>query len=135
VPTKAQNKPIPGDLTIGPGYFNAFNNFTNALFILDIPMNNKNSSTDTSVAFAQDAWKTIGGDNIEALELGNEPNSYGKGYDPSQYAQDFQQYSDAIAPALSLSNSEPNFYAGGLANLPSSAWNAYVEYLLNWYEQ
>lgn len=125
MPPKAQNKPIPGDLTIGPGYFDAFKNLTNAKFILDIPMNNKNSSTDTSVSFAQSAWNTIGADNIMALELGNEPSSYGKDYDPTQYAQDFQQYSDAIAQALGLSNSEPNFEAGAIGNLPGPQWNAY----------
>jgi len=124
VPTHEQNKSIPGSLTLGPGYFDAFKSYAGAQYIVDIPMSNKATDVDTSVTIAQSAWETIGSENILMLELGNEPNSYGNSYDASQYATQFESFSTAVAQGLNLSTSEPQFLVGSLANLPSADWNA-----------
>jgi len=124
VPAHEQNKSIPGSLTLGPGYFDAFKNYAGAQYIVDIPMSNKATDVDTSVAIAQSAWETVGSENILMLELGNEPNSYGNSYGASQYATQFESFSTAVAQGLNLSTSAPEFLVGSLANQPTSDWNA-----------
>jgi len=94
----------------------------------DIPMNNfqkgaSGSDVQTSTTMAQDAWKTIGSNNILAFELGNEPNSY-PNYAPSDYATQFQQYSNAVSKALNFSDNNPIYLAGGLSYPAVKDYNA-----------
>lgn len=81
------------------------------------------SDVETTTTMAQDAWNTIGKDNILAFELGNEPNSYAN-YEPSDYATQFQEYSDAVSKALGLSNDDPIYLAGGLSFPAVKEFNA-----------
>jgi len=90
----------------------------------DFAKGNKSSDVGTTTTMAEDAWKTIGSDNILAFELGNEPNSYPGTYEPSDYATQFQQYSDSINEALGLSSNDPIYLAGGLSYPALKEWNA-----------
>ena len=83
----------------------------------------KASDVDTTTTMAQDAWERIGSDNILAFELGNEPNSYAN-YEPSDYATQFEQYSDSISKALNFSNNDPIYLAGGLSYPALKEFNA-----------
>jgi len=83
----------------------------------------KGSDVNTTTTMAQDAWKTIGSNSILAFELGNEPNSYAN-YEPSDYATQFEQYSDAISKALNLANNDPIYLVGGLSYPALKEWNA-----------
>lgn len=97
-------------MTIGPSFFDSFNNIE-ADYQLDIPMEKK-TDVDNSVAFTKQAWTTIGADNIVLLELGNEPNSYGTDYAPSDYATQFNTFSTAINSAIGISSDDPRWQVG-----------------------
>ena len=63
-------------MTFGPSYFDAFATLPNARYVIDIPM--KKNKIENSKVFAKDAYGKIGAAKVVALEIGNEPNNYGK---------------------------------------------------------
>lgn len=95
----------------------------------DLPMNDfagiHGSDVNTTVTMAQDAWNTIGSNNIIAIELGNEPNSYSRdNYQISDYVTQFQQYSDAVSQTLGFSSNDPIYVTGDLSYPAVGNWNA-----------
>lgn len=61
-------------LKIGPSYFEGFKNFPGAKYILGVPFASNNLSN--TIAFAKAGVQAIGADNLQAIEIGNEPNAY-----------------------------------------------------------
>ena len=96
VPAAQLNNPRPSGILLGPSFFSSFKNIPNAQYLLDIPMTKKTSTVAGSVAFAKQAYQTIGSANIYTLELGNEPDLYGAGYGVPDYVAEFANYSTAI---------------------------------------
>jgi hypothetical protein len=63
-----------GGTTIGPSYWKLATSFTNAQYIIQVPLATTNVSE--TVAWVQSAVATIGWDKIQAIEIGNEPDLY-----------------------------------------------------------
>ena len=100
-----------GNTTIGPSYWQLCHHFSNTTtFVVQLPMATTNISE--TIAWATSAVNTIGWDQIEALEPGNEADLYGidnlkppkyQGFLTNEtYASLFVNYSTAITAALDV---------------------------------
>jgi hypothetical protein len=99
VPIKGEDDSgIPHNMTFGLTYFDAFATIPNARYVIDIPM--KKGNLQNSQRFAKDAYRKIGADSIAALEIGNEPNNYGKNI--SDYINQWKNWSALILDTLGL---------------------------------
>lgn len=94
-------------MTFGPSYFDAFATLPNARYVIDIPM--KKNKLENSKAFAKDAYKKIGATKVVALEIGNEPNNYGKSI--ADYVKQWTNWSAQILKTLGLNENEKIYQA------------------------
>ena len=93
--------------TVGPPYFQSYKNFitsANNKIIPQVPLGStKNQNLTNALDFIERAVKAIGLDNVESLEIGNEPSAYNDHqYTISEYVQDFKRYERALALDQSL---------------------------------
>ncbi|KAK2589849.1 hypothetical protein QQS21_012471 [Conoideocrella luteorostrata] len=115
--------------TWGPTFFEGFKNFPGTRFVYDIPFAKLNRSN--SLAQAKEALHSIGMENLEALEIGNEPDLYvrqgvrSKPYGPAEYSAEWKAYSDWLVASLGLPN-KPLFqaltFAGATDGQGDRAW-------------
>lgn len=108
---------FPGT-TIGPSYWQLTHNVPNAVYVVQLPLAQRNISE--TIAWAQSAADGIGIDRIQAFEPGNEPDLYpGTDLNPPQYqgqltnetyTGNYTKYVDAIKQAVDIP-SEPFFQA------------------------
>ena len=79
---------------------------------------------------AQSAVNAIGTSNLEALELGNEPDFYvsqgnrPSGWGPSDYASEFHSYADWLVGVLGISSSKKFESLTLAAAHPGGIWSA-----------
>lgn len=107
VPDGEKGKSIPKNMTLGPSYFDAFATIPNAKYVIDIPM--KKGNLQNSKLFAKAAYQKVGASNIEALEIGNEPNNYDKSKDA--YIKQWSNWSSEISTALGLGEDDKIYQA------------------------
>lgn len=93
--------------TVGPPYFQSYKNFitsANNRIIPQVPLGStKNQNLTNALNFIERAVKAIGLDNVESLEIGNEPSAYNDHqYTISEYVQDFKRYERALAQDQTL---------------------------------
>ncbi|KAG8678207.1 hypothetical protein FRC08_017973, partial [Ceratobasidium sp. 394] len=105
--------------TYGPAYFESYLIFPNtSRFILDVNLGNN------SIAIAQHqieaGFKYLGKDRIYSIQLGNEPDHYGRpGWSSSAFTATFLNWTSTLTKALSL---PPRiFQANGFADDPTSS--------------
>ena len=96
------------DSTVGPSFFQSFNNFPGAQYILQVPVATGNLSN--AVAYAQSAWQEVA-DSIRAIELGNEPDLYANPPSPQAYVAQQLQFENAIMGNISDFPTRPIFQA------------------------
>ena len=87
------------------------------------------NTLEQNVEFAKAALKVVGNQNLDSVEIGNEPNFYtnnerGPNYDPARYDAEFVTYSNAIQGNTSLPPG-PDFQAGAIAS-DVRGWDAYA---------
>ncbi|SMR55723.1 unnamed protein product [Zymoseptoria tritici ST99CH_1E4] len=80
-------------LVVGPRYFDAFKNFKNAKFILQVPSANDNLSN--GIAWARKALTTIGYNRLDAVQIGNDPDSW-KGFTVQKYVDRHRKFEKAL---------------------------------------
>ena len=101
---------IPSHVTIGPTFFEGFNNFPGARYHFQVNLaRNDSGALEAAVEEARQAVKKIQG-NLESLEIGNEVDSYPNRVRPADYTvQDYVsewlQYSKMITEQVFLDNS------------------------------
>jgi hypothetical protein len=98
-------------MTFGPAYFDAFATIPNAKYVIDIPM--KKSNLENSKLFAKHAYQKVGQSKITALEIGNEPNNYGK--TQVRYVKEWGNWSAQISTAVGLDEDKKIYQAVALA--------------------
>lgn len=92
---------------LGPEFYQGFKNWGDTLWVYDIPFAAANK-TD-SIDQAKQALSNIG-DNLFALELGNEVDLYvnqkarADGWGPADYVSQFLSYSASLKQSLSLAD-------------------------------
>ncbi|KAL9114080.1 MAG: hypothetical protein Q9227_001852 [Pyrenula ochraceoflavens] len=117
---------IPKNMSIGPSYFDSFNNIPRAAYVVMVPF--ALQMRDQSTEYAREAYSTISQQKIKQLEIGNEPNAYPNihrpaDYDVSDYVQQFISYANTITDAIKQqSNGAPKFEAITIASLASGNW-------------
>lgn len=113
MPIKGEDESgIPHNMTFGPSYFDAFATVPNARYVIDIPM--KKGDLQNSERFVKDAYRLIGADNIVALEIGNEPNNYGKSI--TDYVRQWKNWSAQILDTLGLNADTAIYQAVALSS-------------------
>jgi hypothetical protein len=116
LPVAAQNNyQNVGGTTIGPSYWDLCASFSDAEYIIQVPLATANISE--TVAWTQSAVNALGWDKIQAIEIGNEPDLYSNTYvgvvplQPPEYQGTFTnatyvgnytEYAAAIAAAVDL---------------------------------
>lgn len=87
-----------------------------------------------AVEFAKDCVEAIGIENLNALEIGNEPDLYNasgffpnqtdrpSSYQPPDYVAEFTEFAEALESSLTL-GAGPNFQALGYSNFVADPWN------------
>ena len=124
---------LTANVTVGPTWMEGFTYHDDMRYILQVPL--ARNQLNKTVAFTKAAVQAIGVDNLEAIEIGNEPDLYvgqskrPKGYDLSDWTQQFLQYADAISQNVDLP-SGPIYQAGAFAWHPGHPqWDPYVLFL------
>ena len=116
----------------GPTFYEGFKNWPGTRWIYDVPFAKLNHTLSLDQAKA--AVDSIGLQNLEALELGNEVDLYtnpkqnvrNSSWSPAEYADQFHTYSDWLVNALKLPNG-PLFEVLTLSSAhPGAQWTAYV---------
>ncbi|KAI5455612.1 hypothetical protein BGZ63DRAFT_429703 [Mariannaea sp. PMI_226] len=101
-----QGAGIGQKFVFGPSFYEGIPNWKGTRWIYDVPFALQNH-TD-SYGEAKAAIDSIGLENLEALELGNEPDLYIKqgsrspGWGPQEYVANFNDYSTWLSSALDL---------------------------------
>jgi len=113
-----------GNTTFGPSYWKCFKAFPSASFVFSVPLGI--NDTTTAAAFAKTGIDAVGLQNIEAIELGNEPdlwpgtNAMGVPLLPplyqghitnDSYVYTFGAFASAVSAALDLPQNQPIFQA------------------------
>ncbi|KAI4151785.1 MAG: hypothetical protein LQ340_003309, partial [Diploschistes diacapsis] len=116
---------VPIGITLGPEWFNSFSALPAVKWILDVPL--EFSSVDASVQFAQAGVQAITIANLQAIEIGNEPNFYNDNTETiANYVSAFQNYSAAITSSVpGLSSLDPIYQGATVASgAPLPPWDA-----------
>jgi hypothetical protein len=101
---------IPRNLSIGPAFFEGFNQFPDARFHFHINLaRNDSGALDAAVAEAQEAVNYIKG-NLESLEIGNEVDVFRGTVRPlnwtvADFVSQWLEYSEAITEQVLQNNS------------------------------
>ena len=67
-------RPAFNDLIVGDSFFGSFQNIPNAQYIVNIPLGKRDDAN--AMAFAKSYWNTVGTNNMQAIQVGNEPDLY-----------------------------------------------------------
>ena len=98
---------------IGPSYFDTFKRFQSSSMSIQAPMGAE-LDMENSVAYVQQAWKTLGQNRVAAIALGNEPNSYTKAQDAvALYVKDALDVESHVIKNLSLSGDDSRIFQVG----------------------
>lgn len=125
------NHNLTANRSVGPAWLEGFTRTTNVSYVLQVPLARKNLSN--TIAFTKAAVQAIGKSNLEAIEIGNEPDLYVSPsqkkrvppppYNISSWTQEFLQYANAISQNVDLP-AEPIFQAGSFAwHQNGHSWN------------
>lgn len=109
--------------SLGPAWLEAFQTIPDARYVLEVPLQTQNLGS--SIDYAKIVVPAIGSTNLNAVEVGNEPDLYAGGYSPVQYVNQFIEWSKAIESNTSLPPG-PIFQAGGIASGGLRGWAACV---------
>jgi hypothetical protein len=101
-----------GVFSIGPRYFDVYENFEDAQIIVQAPLGNPISTSNT-LDFVWSAWNRLGqGDKVAAIALGNEVEFiYESG--AQAYVDNALLLQDSIVANLSLSGEAANIFEAG----------------------
>ncbi|KAI0387943.1 hypothetical protein F5Y04DRAFT_286849 [Hypomontagnella monticulosa] len=99
---------MKGGVTIGPSFFDAFKNWPGAKFEFMVPF--RNTSHSHSWKWAEAGMDSIGIENLETLELGNEPNFY-HWFSVSEYAKRYITLHDNLKQRIPSLNNKKIFQA------------------------
>jgi hypothetical protein len=80
-------------LVVGPSYFDAFKNFPNAKFVLQLP--SYHDKLSNSIEWARKALPIIG-DRLDAVQIGNEADLW-KGFSVKKYVDRHAKFEKALA--------------------------------------
>lgn len=98
---------------IGPSYFDTFKRFQKASMSIQAPMGPKLDMENT-VAYVQQAWKTLGQNRVAAIALGNEPNWYTKAQNAVElYVNHAVDVENQIVKNLSLTGDDSHIFQVG----------------------
>ena len=117
------------NITVGPTWMEGFTHIKNVSYVLEVPL--ARNQLNKTIAFTKAAVQSIGKNNLEAVEIGNEPDLYVgqgkrlKGYNLSAWVQEFLRYTDAISQNVDLPTG-PIYQAGAFAWDPGHSWSPYV---------
>jgi hypothetical protein len=115
--------------SLGPAWLEAFQTILDTGYVLEVPLQTQNLSS--SIEYAKAVVPAIGSANLNAVEVGNEPDLYVEGYKPVQYVNQFIEWSKAVKGNTSLPPG-PMFQAGGIASGGPPEWAACV-FILTFY--
>lgn len=98
-----------GSSLLGPKYFEAFERFQDAKFIVQAPLDNPVNKTN-SRAYVENAWKALGdGERVEAIALGNEVQYiYKDGAD--KYVEAALEIQESIVKKLDLKGKDAKIF-------------------------
>ncbi|KAK0638316.1 Beta-glucuronidase [Lasiodiplodia hormozganensis] len=123
------------NITVGSGWLDGFGQFSGDNVVWDLQVFLARKNLSNAVAFAKDCVDAIGAGNLNALEIGNEPDLYNAvgffpgqtdrpaDYGPEDYVAEFTEFADAIEGNVSALESGPNFQALAYSNLVADPWN------------
>lgn len=125
------NDGLLAPVTLGQAFGQGLSNVPDVRYIITVPF--ANSTADQAVQFTTDILQYINISQVEALEIGNEPNLYdgqewrghykrNAPYTPTEYVAELQEYTDAILNNVPHLPTDPIFHVGSLAD--SSDWSA-----------
>ncbi|KAL9616874.1 MAG: hypothetical protein Q9160_008296 [Pyrenula sp. 1 TL-2023] len=116
---------MPFGTAIGPSFFDLLKIFTNAKYILTVPV--ADQKQDQATALVKAAYQRAGADAIAYLEIGNEPDLYvgqkrrPDGWGIAQHAVEWKQYAQKINEAVKAAgngNAAPKYEALALSTSP-----------------
>ncbi|CZT21093.1 uncharacterized protein RCC_06954 [Ramularia collo-cygni] len=115
LPSNAVPGGIPKGMRLGTAWFEGFASFPGVQWTYMVKLANF-SAKQNAVAGAREAMKYIG-DNLEALEVGNEidfyPNVNRPGtYNPVAYLKEWNEYKDALTTAIGMKKYQAPVYYG-----------------------
>ena len=87
---------------LGKTYFKHLENYPNAQFSIQAPLNDGEVNQTNVLAYVQTAYNTIGADKVDAIALGNEVNFYED--NASQYVEDAEAAQNDILDNVDLHN-------------------------------
>ncbi|EKG14417.1 Glycoside hydrolase superfamily [Macrophomina phaseolina MS6] len=137
-PVRFENPDLPtflnlfANITVGKSWTEGFRQFHDVVWDLQVFLARKNLSN--AVEFAKDCVEAIGIENLNALEIGNEPDLYNasgffpnqtdrpSSYQPPDYVAEFTEFAEALESSLTL-GAGPNFQALGYSNFVADPWN------------
>lgn len=126
------------NITVGSGWLDGFGQFSGDNVVWDLQVFLARKNLSNAVEFAKDCVAAIGVENLNALEIGNEPDLYNAvgffpdetdrpaDYGPEDYVAEFTEFADAIEGNVSALESGPNFQALAYSNLVADPWNECV---------
>ena len=117
-------------LSIGPSFFKAFQSFPGARYIFQVPL--AMDDLKETLQWTKLGLDHIGADNLESLEIGNEPNFY-KHYSLADYVEQHNTFATALSKNYSRLAGAPIYQAldiawgGGSRNNIQRAFDAGID--------
>ena len=123
-------QPIPNHTrrSFGTAWLEAFKQFTSVKWDVMVPL--AHFTVDDAANVAKAVLGAIGNQNLNLIEIGNEPDLFPTidrpaTYKAAQYSPEFVNYSNGLRSRLALP-SGPIFQAGSIGSNAQPGWTAYV---------
>ncbi|KAI1208431.1 uncharacterized protein F4807DRAFT_431319 [Annulohypoxylon truncatum] len=122
-PTKS-SPPLTDGVTIGPSFFNAFENWPGAKFEFMVPF--QNTSYSHTLEWAKTGMRHISNGSLYTLEIGNEPNFYGwfKSGHAAEYVKRYTNLMNELKQSIPILNGPKMFQALDTASGDATALTA-----------
>ncbi|KAI1460255.1 hypothetical protein F4805DRAFT_416980 [Annulohypoxylon moriforme] len=121
-PATKSNPPLKDGVTLGPSFFNAFENWPRAKFEFMVPF--RNTSYSHTLEWAKAGMSHINNESLYTLEIGNEPNYYSwfKSGHAAEYVKRYTNLQNELKQSIPALNGPKTFQAldtaaGGVTNL------------------
>ncbi|XDG09317.1 hypothetical protein ABKA04_008932 [Annulohypoxylon sp. FPYF3050] len=110
-PATKSSPPLKDGVTLGPSFFNAFDNWPGAKFEFMVPF--KNTSYSHTLEWAKTGMSHIGNESLYALEIGNEPNFYSwfKSGHAAEYVKRYTNLQNELKQSIPSLNGPKKFQA------------------------
>lgn len=105
--------------SVGPSFFQGYQQFPDNQITIQMRLG-KTEDLNNSLLFMQAAYKAVGANNLNAIEIGNEVSGYEDGYNISHYVSDFLKYEQALEQAIPTLPKGPIYQGCDTASIKAS---------------